>query len=677
MPAQGISAELALWETALDAAAVGAFELDLATGVMHSDKRMQTLWGLSPEDGAAMHVDDAFDRIHAEDRAALRTTLADVIEVCGSYREEFRIIRPDGTSLWICGTGKAIAGPDGHTVRILGAAQDITGLRTAKDEAARLVSTMRTGFISYDRDWRISNINAPGAAMAGLAADDLIGRVLWEMFPGLDGLEFGSQYRRAMDTGQIIDVEAYYPATDAWFEVRSVPTPNGLSQYFSDITERHRDHEAVLAAVENLRLLAQVGAALAKTDIDAAIGSLATALVPALADWALVTIQDQHGRFHDLGRAHGNPAMSPTLEEFATHIMQAVTDDAAMSIVTRTGQHLLLTDYPRTMLDESLLTVRNLARLLQPDKILTVPVSGRQSIFGAISLVRTPGQPTWTPEQTETALEIGRRAGVALENARLLQAQHRMSETLQNSLLSAPHQSDDLEIAVRYQAAAQDAAVGGDWYDSFPNRDGSTTLVVGDVTGHNQHAAAAMGQLKALLRGTAYAISRPPATVLTALDEAIHGLNVGTLATCILAQVEKIPTDRHGGVRRLRWSNAGHPPPLLLLPGHDPVVMRTTADLLLGLDPTTSRHDHSVALPDGATLLLYTDGLIERRGEDIDDSLQRLALTLTDLAALPLPDLIDTLLQRLAPNAEDDVVILAARCHPQTPPLGSGQAVFT
>lgn len=669
---QEFATERQRWELALDAAAVAAFDADVTTGAVHWDKRMRTLWGLGPEEAFEPHLDTAFDRVHPEDRGELQAAVAQAIEQCGSYRLEFRIIWPDGTIRWVSGTGRALAGEDGRAVRLLGTAQDVTAVRTARDEAARLVDSMQTGFASFDRDWRITYVNASGANIAGRVANELIGRVLWEEFPGLDELQFGREYRRAMETGEVVDIEAYYPHLDAWFEVRCVPTAEGLSQYFTDITRRHHDQEAAHAAAANLRLLARVGELLLENDIAVAISNLAAAVVPELADWTLVTVRDTQGTFHDLGRAHTDPAMRPALDAFATHIMTALTDRSAISIVTRTGEALLLQDYARTMLQQTLSdeAIRDLARPLHADAILTVPITGRQSTLGAISLVRIPGKPLWTPEQTDIALEIGRRAGIALENAHLTRAQQRMSETLQNSLLSTPSQPQDIQVVVRYQAAARDAAVGGDWYDSFLLRDGATTLVVGDVSGHNRDAAAAMGQVRALLRGTAYALSRPPAHVLTALDEAMLGLNVGSLATCVLAQIEQTNQQRRDGYRMLRWSNAGHPPPILMLHDQEPVILRTPADLLLGLDPTSPRSDHTAKLPDGAVLILYTDGLVEHRGEDIDQGLEHLADTLRQLRSLPLDELCAALLNRLAKNADDDVVILAARLNPQhhTPP---------
>jgi serine phosphatase RsbU (regulator of sigma subunit) len=301
-------------------------------------------------------------------------------------------------------------------------------------------------------------------------------------------------------------------------------------------------------------------------------------------------------------------------------------------------------------------------RVLEPERILTVPIVGSRTPMGGITLVRRPGTRPWSAAETATAVEIGRRAGGALEKAQLVHAQRRLSETLQNSLLSTPTRSPDVEIAVRYKPAALDAAVGGDWYDSFLLRNGATKLVVGDISGHDREAAAAMGQVRALLRGTAYAMSDSCDKVLTALDEAMDGLDIDTLATCVMG---KISADG-SGVRVLEWSNAGHPPPVLVTSGRAPILLARDPELLLGLDPTTARSAHTVELVDDSLVLLYTDGLVERRGEDLDAGLARLLDVVERLRGLPLDELCDQLLLTMAPDPQDDVVLLAARVVPRS-----------
>jgi serine phosphatase RsbU (regulator of sigma subunit) len=239
-----------------------------------------------------------------------------------------------------------------------------------------------------------------------------------------------------------------------------------------------------------------------------------------------------------------------------------------------------------------------------------------------------------------------------------------MAETLQRSLLTEPPKSDSLEVAVRYVPAASLAQVGGDWYDAFPLEDGRTALVIGDVTGHDRYAAAAMAQVRNVLRGIAHSRRDSPAAVLAALDRAMRDLEVGTLATAILATVEQGRDDPVAGVRVLRWSNAGHPPPLFIGADGTVIVLERAPDLLLGVDPDEVRADHEVRLPPGATVLFYTDGLIERRGSTLDQGIAWLSGVVARWARSPLEELCDGLLAELSGAAEDDVALLALRARP-------------
>jgi serine phosphatase RsbU (regulator of sigma subunit) len=247
-------------------------------------------------------------------------------------------------------------------------------------------------------------------------------------------------------------------------------------------------------------------------------------------------------------------------------------------------------------------------------------------------------------------------------------ATRRLSEALQHSLLTDPPQPDHLQIVARYLPAAQDAQVGGDWYDAFLVPGGTISLVVGDVAGHDRHAAAVMAQVRNVLRGIAYAQGEPPAAVLSLLDRAMTGLGIDTLTTAVLAQIEQTEFDAQRGLRVLRWSNAGHPAPLLIHPGGNAEFLDRPPNLLLGVQPDTARHDHTHVLHPGVTVVLYTDGLIERRGTDLDQGLQRLRTAGARLDELPLEKLCDALLAELGGGAQDDVALLAVRAHPQNRP---------
>jgi serine phosphatase RsbU (regulator of sigma subunit) len=282
---------------------------------------------------------------------------------------------------------------------------------------------------------------------------------------------------------------------------------------------------------------------------------------------------------------------------------------------------------------------------------------------------------SWAEEHSLTREELDLLDGFAAQCAQALQriqsaaAQRdavlviqRMSEALQRSLLSKPSTPPGVQVAVRYHPAAHEAQVGGDWYDAFTTTSGSTLVVVGDIAGHDREAAAAMGQVRNLLRGMAYDSPDSPAVLLTRLDRALAGLELDTLATAVVGRLEQGSGDSDEGVWRFRWSNAGHLPPLLRHPDGRVEVLEAKADLLLGLDPDTSRSEGLVELAAGSTAVLYTDGLVERRGASLDEGISRLAEVLADHSSTDLQVLAEELLAATdAQSNEDDIALLVLR----------------
>jgi serine phosphatase RsbU (regulator of sigma subunit) len=270
---------------------------------------------------------------------------------------------------------------------------------------------------------------------------------------------------------------------------------------------------------------------------------------------------------------------------------------------------------------------------------------------------------------TAAALQAARaqaRAEVSLADRRTV------AETLQLAMLTHLPEPADLEIRARYVPSHAGDQVGGDWYDAFLTAEGTTVIAIGDVTGHDVRAAATMGQLRTLLRAFAYDRSEEPSQTLRRLDRAMTGLDVAGLATVVLARIEQDAE----GTRRLRWSNAGHPPPVVLHADGTTTLLDRRPDVLVGVDAGRSRHDWTVELAPGDTVVLYTDGLIEHRdwGADIDLGIAALRRTLTEHADLPLDQLLDTVVAHNGDGREDDIALLAVRCHSEAGP-GSRRAI--
>jgi serine phosphatase RsbU (regulator of sigma subunit) len=235
-----------------------------------------------------------------------------------------------------------------------------------------------------------------------------------------------------------------------------------------------------------------------------------------------------------------------------------------------------------------------------------------------------------------------------------------IAETLQRNLLGEPQRVPGLETAVRYLPATRHAQVGGDWYDAFPIPGGSTMLVIGDVAGHDAPAAATMSQYRGMLRAIAQSVVGSPAAVLAALDTASATLGLRTLVTAAVATVDVGQDGDDDGVT-LRWSNAGHPAPVLICADGAAVLLERPPDRLLGVSPATVRRDHRVTLRPGDTVVFYTDGLVEQPGVFLDDGTARIVEKLGRIGREPLDQLCDHLVAGMTGPIADDVALLAVR----------------
>ncbi len=253
---------------------------------------------------------------------------------------------------------------------------------------------------------------------------------------------------------------------------------------------------------------------------------------------------------------------------------------------------------------------------------------------------------------------LGDTTSRALQRARLLDARSEVADTLQAAMLSTLPTVAGLELAARYRPASAGERVGGDWYDALASP-GSTTLVIGDVAGHDAGAAAQMGHLRSVLRGFAVDRAEAPSALLGRLDRANLALGGDTVATALVARLELLgPLEG----ARVTWSSAGHYPPVLVHRDGRVRDLVGQPDLLLGVDGGAPRFDHVDLVPPGATLLLFTDGLVELRGHAMVERLDALRATASRVAAEPLDVLLDSVLAAMAhPRDPDDVAVLAAR----------------
>jgi serine phosphatase RsbU (regulator of sigma subunit) len=202
--------------------------------------------------------------------------------------------------------------------------------------------------------------------------------------------------------------------------------------------------------------------------------------------------------------------------------------------------------------------------------------------------------------------------------------------------------------------AAADLEVGGDWYDAFALPGGDLAVGVGDVAGHDLAAAAAMGQLRSMLRALAYETEGAPSDVVRRLDRVASRLDVTDFTTLVFGRVS-----RRAGRTMFRWANAGHPPPVLVAPDGEPELLDGGVGVVLGVAPGRRRTDREVELVPGSTLLLYTDGLVERRHDPDDRAPEALLDLVRRGKGLALPDLCEHLVRGTTADTGDDMVVLA------------------
>jgi serine phosphatase RsbU (regulator of sigma subunit)/PAS domain-containing protein len=538
------------------------------------------------------------------------------------------------------------------------------------------------GVAVFDADWTIVYVNRSAAGILQRERGQLLGRNIWIALPELGGTILHSFLLHARSVGSQVRWHGYYAPAARWLNATAVRRGERLHVSFREATDHGREDAALLpgsddpdgaadADRERLRFLAEVSEAMISStlDIDEALQKLMDLVVPRLGDWAVVALLGEDRKATGSARAHRDPARVADMNAYLDRPDPGEGEqDSPLAAAFFTGEPIAVHPIPPEMIAYQLTDdeVRAAWQRLDTDSFVIVPLRARGETFGGLVLLNTTARGPHSEMEIATTVEVARRAGLALDNARLYGQQIMVAETLQRSLLTPPPQPDDLEIAVRYQPAAINMHVGGDWYDAFQQPDGATLLVIGDVIGHNVDAAAAMGQIRSIVRGIAFDRQEDPAAVLGRVDEVLSGLRIGTMATALIARIEQTPEEQQQSIRRLRWSSAGHLPPLVRHADGTIDVLTTRPEPLLGADIAQQRTDHVTRLLPDDTLLFYTDGLVEQGRTTIDSGLERLVDAFREMGEASPETLCDELLDRIvARRSEDDVAIVAVRCHPQ------------
>ena len=545
------------------------------------------------------------------------------------------------------------------------------------------LDTLPAGVAVFDVDWTIAYVNEAGARLLGRSRSELLDRNIWIALPELGGTILHSFLLHARTLGESVTWRGFYPPAGSWLVATAARVGDRLHVTLRESATHRTDElpamdldqaasaEAAEADTERLRYLAEVSEAMISTlDTGQSVNQLVDIVVPRLCDWATVSMVGEDGQPYDAAFAHRDPERLADVAfylENRTRPASNTDEQNPMAAALLTGEPIHLDSIDPALIEPALGSdeVRAAWRRLDAASFTIVPLRARNETFGALGMVNTSKRRPNNEMEIATAVEVARRASLAIDNTRLYGQQLKVAETLQRSLLTPPPQPDHLEIAVRYQPAATNMHVGGDWYDAFQQADGATLLVIGDVVGHNVDAAAAMGQIRSVVRGIAYDRQESPASILTRVDEVLSGLRIGTLATALIARLEQTPEQERRGLRTLRWSSAGHLPPMVLRAAGGTELLDTRPETLLGTGVARPRSDHLATLHRGDTVVFYTDGLVEHGRTSIDDGLARLAKVVEEQRGRPMDDLCDGLLTRIVRNrSDDDVALVVVRCGP-------------
>jgi GAF domain-containing protein/anti-sigma regulatory factor (Ser/Thr protein kinase) len=410
--------------------------------------------------------------------------------------------------------------------------------------------------------------------------------------------------------------------------------------------ERARLFEAERRALRRAARLQEVTARLARavTTEDAARAILRGATGSVGADAASIALASDDGR---------SLRVSPGLLSSGTLRLRppfeiSMNDRAVLAHVYRNGRALWIAspDEWQSRFEEGFATQGDLGRCLY-----AVPIVAKGEAIGALAVYFREERGKPSAEEAELISSFAHQAGVALERARAYEVEHEAAMTLQRNLMpEGTGYSATVDVDGRYLPATRGVHVGGDWYDIVDRPDGTVAFAVGDIAGHGLQAAAAMGQVRSAWRALALSMTEPNA-ILASLDRFAGGVDGAFFSTILTLLLDPSRNE-------LRYASAGHPPALVMEPDGSTRFLEGGRSVPLGLPFDLPRPQAQERLGPGSILVVYTDGLVERREEPLDRGLERLAEVASRVRAGSLAEISDGLLELVADDRHDDVALL-------------------
>ncbi|MFJ1704784.1 SpoIIE family protein phosphatase [Kitasatospora sp. NPDC088346] len=518
------------------------------------------------------------------------------------------------------------------------------------DAASAFAERLPGGSCALDLNGRITYLSSGACALLGARRERLIGALPWQALPWLDGPEYEDRYRAAVVTRRPTEFTALRPP-GRWLSFRLYPDSDGTSIRITpagrgpapDPTSTRPQPPPASRAGQLYQIMHLAAALTEAVSVNDVIDLVAAQILPAFDAQGLALLSADAGRLHVTGyRGYPREAIE-RFNDTPLRAHQTPTVDALTSGLPGFfgSPQELVRVYP----DVPLVTGK------QAWAVLPLITSGRP--VGCCLLAYDQPHRFAVDERTVLTSLAGLLAQ-ALERARLYDAKLGLARELQQALL--PHTLPPvpgLEIASRYSPATRGMDVGGDFYDVIRLGEGAAAAVIGDVQGHNASAAALMGQVRTAVHAASGA---PPDQVLARANRLLCDLDPGLFTTCLYVHL-----DLEGG--RALLADAGHPPPLLRAPGRRTRAVDLVPGPPLGIDPDARYPVAEIPLVPGTLLLLYTDGLVESPGVEIDHAIAAVAEQV-DRAEDAEPDRItDELVGRARAAGEraDDIATLLLR----------------
>ena len=459
----------------------------------------------------------------------------------------------------------------------------------------------------------------------------------------------------------------YTEASRRHYQVGDEALAEELADRLALVIERARLFEEAERARARVDLLATVGELLTvELSSRARLSALSRIVLPAFADLCAVHLVEPDGMLKVASFAAAEPDLQALIDSIDPRGAVAPDTRFPWARAVASGEPVLLANIAEGLLDELTLEDdgrRAIAQAMGVRSVLSVPLPGPDAPIGAVSFGYGRSGRHYGLDDIPIARELARRAAPAVEHALRFEHERATAETLQRSLL--PERLPDLPelaLAARYVPGSEELAIGGDWYDVLALPSGRVVFAIGDVVGHGVRAAAMMGKIRQAL-GFCARDGLSPGAILARLNIHFSGLDDSDMATLLIVSYD--PYDA-----TIRYASAGHPPALVHAPGEPVAYLPGGRGTPLCASDHVTYPETEATLPADSLLLLYTDGLIERRGESLDAGFKRLA---DAVAAGPAEvhrladDLLAELLGKTAPA--DDVALLAVRTHPATETL--------